>query len=100
MFNFFFSKMRVNPGASPAIPHEKRKPGDLFKQMTGVSVEDCATIDDIDATVAKIYGINGSLPFKNASSGIVIRSGDVFRHVSMGSRESLNKRIDAALNVE
>ncbi len=97
MFNLFFSKARVNPGTGPAIPHQDRKPGDLFRQITGVAVEDCSTIDDIDAVVAKTYGIEGVLPFSRAASHLVVGGRDVFRHVSMGSREDLNKRIDASL---
>jgi len=75
------------------------QPGDAFKRLTGKSIAECKTIDDIDAAVVRALRMKGPLPFDTGTStGLVVRSGDVFPH-SAESAESIAKRIDSAIGM-
>lgn len=73
------------------------QPGDTFRSLTGKSIAECKTIDDIDEAVSRALKKKGPLTFDSGtSSGFVVRSGDVFPH-SADTAQSISEQIDSAI---
>lgn len=73
------------------------KPGDIFASITGKSISECATIDDVDAAVKAALHLGGPMKFDGNDSGFVIRNGDVFPHVERYLEADIDRRVDASV---
>ena len=73
------------------------KPGEIFAAVTGKSVVECATIDDVDAAVSAALRLVGPMKFDGNDTGLVIRNGDVFPHVEQSAESNIDQKLDRAL---
>ena len=73
------------------------KPGDIFLSVTGKSVDDCRTVDEIDAAVSAALNLDVPLKFYGSDSGLVIRNGDVYPHLAFSRLDDWDRAIDEYL---
>jgi hypothetical protein len=93
--SFIFARKRLRDSSGEKMNDKKLlKPGDIFLSVTGKSIVDCATIDDVDAAVSTALRLVGPLKFDGNDSGLVIRSGDVFPHLERSLEGDIDRRVD------
>lgn len=73
------------------IENKQRKPGDLFKEVTGRAVTEFANLKDMETAVEKKLG--HKLPLQYFNSSAIPRRGDVFPHTDIDM-----KLIDAEID--
>ena len=93
----FISKKARASKARKMSQKRSWKPGDIFASITGKSVTDCGTIDDVDAAVRAALRLGGPMKFDGNDSGLVIRNGDVFPHIERSSEADIDCKIDASV---
>lgn len=93
----FISKKARAKKVAPMSRKKVWKPGDIFSAVTGKSIGECATIDEVDAAVKAALHLSGPLKFDGNDSGFVIRNGDVFPHVDASIDSNLDQRVDATI---
>lgn len=95
---FVFIGKRARAAKAKMMTHKKSwKPGDIFASVTGKSITDCATIDDVDAAVSVALRLGGPMKFDGNDSGFVIRNGDVFPHIERSSEADIDRKVDASI---
>ena len=75
----------------------KRGFGDFFQEVTGKSIVECETIEEINKAIEES---TKRKPLRKSSScGLVSKSGDIFSHIKMPSGRALDAMVDRALKL-
>lgn len=79
---------------NPVVTRKQRKPGDLFKEVTGRPVTDFPSVCDVERAVEDKLG--HKLEFKYFDSNVVPRRGDIFPHSNV-DMDKVSMEIDKYL---